>query len=69
MQCEEKARLLEAYQLITEKYSAALKGLQQKMGRLSKADYDALYRMTEALRHDSMLAQEKYQAHVRAHHC
>jgi hypothetical protein len=40
----------------------------RKMGTLSKPDYDALYRMTEGLRHDSMLAQERYQAHV-AHRC
>ena len=67
--CEEKQRLLEGYQYVTEQYSAALTQLQRKMGVLSKPSYDALYRITEALCHDSMLAREKYQAHVRGHRC
>jgi hypothetical protein len=69
MPCEEKVRLLEAYQGVTEQYSAAVRELRQKMGTLSKPDYDALYRMTEALRHDSMLAQERYETHVMVHCC
>jgi hypothetical protein len=69
MLCEEKVRLLEAYQYVTQQYSAALTELQQKMGTLSKADYDALYRMTEALRQDSMLAQERYKTHIITHRC
>jgi hypothetical protein len=52
--CEEKQRLLGAYQYVTEQYSAALTQLQRKMGVLSKPSYDALYRITEALCHDSM---------------
>jgi hypothetical protein len=67
--CEEKQQLLGAYQYVTENYSAALTALQRKMGILSKPEYDALYRMIEALCHDSMLAREKYQAHVRGHRC
>jgi hypothetical protein len=69
MICKDKQRLLEDYQHVTEKYSAAVTELQREMGMLSKADYDALYRMTEALRHDVTIAQEKLQSHVRDHHC
>jgi hypothetical protein len=39
------------------------------MGRLSKADYDALYRKTEALRHDVASAQSDLQVHVTGHRC
>ena len=67
--CEEKQQLLGAYQYVTENYSAALTELQRNMGILSKSEYDALYRMTEVMRHESVLAREKYQSHVRAHRC
>jgi hypothetical protein len=36
---------------------------------LSKGDYDALYRKTEALRHEVAKAQADLQDHVAAHHC
>jgi len=69
MVCDEKRRLLQAYELITQKYSAAITELNQSMGTLSKADYDALYRKTEALRHDVTAAQSGLQTHVTAHRC
>jgi hypothetical protein len=67
--CEQKRSLLEAYQYVTEKYSAGVTELQRTMGTLSKTEYDALYRMTEALRHDAMRTQGDLQDHVRAHRC
>jgi hypothetical protein len=67
--CEEKQRLLGAYQYLTVSYSAALTELHRKMGILSKPEYEALYRMIDALCHESMLAREKYDSHVRAHRC
>jgi hypothetical protein len=69
MVCDEKRKLLRAYELITQKYSAAVTELNQSMGTLSKADYDALYRKTEALRHDVAVAQSGLQTHVTAHRC
>lgn len=50
--CVEKQTLLENYQRVTEKYFGAVTELQRKMGTLSKADYDAFYRMTGALRYE-----------------
>jgi hypothetical protein len=67
--CEEKQRLLGAYQYLTVSYSAALTELQGKMGTLSKPECDARYQMIEALRHESMFARAKYESHVRAHRC
>ena len=69
MVCEEKRRLVETYQYVTERYSAAVTELRRDMGTLSKADYDALYRMTEALRDDVMQTQGNLQDQVRAHRC
>ena len=69
MACEGKSRLLEAYQYVTEKHSGAVTELQRTMGKLSKADYDSLYRMTEALRAEVTRAQAELQAHVNAHRC
>jgi hypothetical protein len=69
MVCKEKQRLLEAYQSVAGKYSAALAELHQKMGTLSKPDYDALYQTTEELLQDVAAARIKLQAHVQDHGC
>ena len=69
MVCEEKRRLLTAYEHITQKYSAAVTELNHTMGTLAKADYDALYRKTEASRHDVTQAQSNLQLHVTSHRC
>jgi hypothetical protein len=67
--CPDKKRLLDAYQYVTQKYSAAVAQLNQKMGTSSKADYDALYRMTEALRQDAADAQQDLERHIGTHRC
>ena len=69
MICEDKKRLLDAYQYLTQKHAAAVTELNQQMGTLSKADYDALYQKAEALRHDVSKAQQDYQMHISAHCC
>ena len=69
MVCEEKRMLLETYQSSTEKYSAAVKELHQKMSTLPKPDYETLYQTTEALLQDVAAARIALQAHVREHGC
>jgi hypothetical protein len=69
MICEDKKRLLDQYQLILRKYAETVAELQQQMGTLSKADYDALYRKTEGLRHDVAESQQHYELHTRSHRC
>ena len=69
MVCEEKRRLLEAYQQVTERYSAAVTQLERSMGTVSKTDYDALYRMTEMLHADVTRAQGELNSHVMEDHC
>ena len=67
--CEEKQRLLEAYQSVTEQYSVAMKELLQKARALSKADYDVLYLRTEVLLQDVAAVRLRYQSHVGEHRC
>jgi hypothetical protein len=69
MLCEEKRRLLDAYQYVTEKYSQAVTDFQRRVSTLSKVQYDDLYRMTEALRAEVTRAQAEFQSHVRVHRC
>ena len=67
--CEEKRSLLDAYQEVTEKYSAAVSELHGRIGTVLKADYDALYRTTEMLHADVTQAQGELNSHVTAHRC
>jgi hypothetical protein len=67
--CEEKRRLLEAYQQVTARYSAAVTQLQRTMGTVSRAEYDSVYRMTETLHADVTKAQGELNSHVQEHRC
>jgi len=69
MICEEKQRLLETYQAVTEQYSVAMKKLLQKGRALSRADYDVLYQRTEVLLQDVAAVRLRYQTHVGEHRC
>ena len=69
MACEEKRTLVAMYQQAAQKYSNAVTELNRKIGTSSKVAYEALYRMTEALRIDALQAQEALEKHVAAHHC
>ena len=69
MFCAEKKALLDAYREITASYASAVAELNEKMGTMLKAQYDALYRMTEALRLDAADAQAEFQRHTTAHGC
>jgi hypothetical protein len=67
--CETKTSLLARYRSAAKTYSDKLAELQRVMGTSSKADYDAFYRMTEALRIDARGAQQKLEQHVADHGC
>jgi hypothetical protein len=69
MACEEKERLLGAYQRITLKYAASVTELNRRMGTLSKTEYDSLYRQTEMLHAEVTRAQGELNSHVVAHRC
>jgi len=69
MVCEEKQRLLQAYQQVTARYSAAVTELQRGMGTQSKREYDSLYRATETLHAEVTSAQGQLNSHVIEHRC
>ena len=50
--CEEKTRLLIAYQATTEKYSTAVSELAKKMGTTPKLEYDNLHGLAEQARYE-----------------
>jgi hypothetical protein len=67
--CPEKVALLSAYQERTAKYSEAVSELRRIMGTSSRADYDAKFGMTEALRIDAREALKDLEDHVADHSC
>lgn len=67
--CEEKTRLLVAYQTATEKYSTAVSELVKKMGITPKPDYDKLHRLAEQARYESLDARDRLERHTEEHGC
>ena len=67
--CPEKSLLLSAYEKATRAYSDAVARLQRIMGVSSKTEYEAQYRMTEALRMVAAEAQQALERHVGTHGC
>jgi hypothetical protein len=67
--CEGKVALLAAYQAATKTYSEAVFSLNSVMGTSTKEEYDARYRMTEALRLDAVRAKEDLEHHIAKHQC
>lgn len=67
--CQQKKKLFDEYRDATRAHSEALSDLQKKMGTSSKADYDAMYRRTEALGNQAVKAKDALDNHVAAHEC
>lgn len=67
--CHEKHRLVDDYERLTIAYSSKVSELRERIGKSTKQEYEALYRMTEALRHDVRNAQMELENHIAAHGC
>lgn len=67
--CEEKRRLLVAYEAATQAYFRAMNDLRAKMGTSPKAEYDQLFKATEGARARSELARAALLEHIRDHKC
>ena len=67
--CEEKTRLLIAYQATREKYSTAVSELAKKMGTTPKLEYDNLHRLAEQARYESLDARDRLERHTAEHGC
>lgn len=67
--CEEKQRLILAYQAETQGYSAAVATLNNRIGRSSKIEYDAIYITAEDARIRAENAREALETHTTEHGC
>jgi hypothetical protein len=69
MACEEKGRLLTAYEAATNKFAASVTELHQKMGTSPKAEYDRLQSISAEARDKSEQSRLALEQHVAAHGC
>ena len=69
MACEEKGRLLAAYELATKQFAASVTDLHQKTGVSKKAEYDQLQRVSAEARNKSEQARLALEQHVSTHGC
>ena len=67
--CEEKHRLLVAYEAATQTYFRAMNELRAKMGISAKPEYDRLFKATEEGRSQSEAARVALLEHIREHKC
>ena len=67
--CEEKTRLLVAYQTATGKYSTAVSDLARKMGTTPQPEYEKLNRLAEEARYESLDARDRLDWHTAEHGC
>lgn len=67
--CEEKQRLLVAYEAATQKYFRAMNELRARMGVSPKLEYDRLFKATEDGRAQSEAARAALLEHIREHKC
>ena len=68
--CEQKERLLERYESAVTNYLGALAELVQKLGILSKEEFNEEFKhLTDVTIQGVAAARIKLQAHIREHHC
>lgn len=64
MACEEKVRLVAAYEAATKKFSDAVTELHKKMGTSPKAVYDRLQRVSDEARDKSEQSRLALEQHI-----
>jgi hypothetical protein len=69
MNCEEKERLLAAYQTATEAFAASVTDLQRTMGTSSLTEYQRLQRVADDARLKSERARLALESHSASHGC
>lgn len=67
--CEERSRLLQAYNHATRAFSDRVSALNARIGVTPKHEYDLLERALEDARLKSELARIAYERHVADHGC
>jgi hypothetical protein len=69
MGCDEKERLLAAYQIATQEFAATVADLHAKIGTSSLVEYQQLQRMTDEARLQSEQAGLALEQHIASHRC
>ena len=69
MVCEEKSRLVLAYEATTKNFAASITELQQKMGTSSKDEYERLRRIVDETRVKSEQSRLALEQHIAEHGC
>lgn len=69
MNCDEKQRLLKAYETAATRFSEAVTDWHQKVGVSAQDDYQELRRIAEQARLDSERARGELEAHAKSHGC
>lgn len=69
MVCKEKTRLVNEYEMKTNKFAAVLTELHQKMGTSLKAEYDRLQLLVDEARIQSEQARLALERHIAEHNC
>jgi uncharacterized protein YjcR len=69
MNCDEKQRLMNAYEAATSQYSKAVTECQQKLGISTQDKYRELQRTAEQARLDSEKARRELETHAKSHGC
>ena len=67
--CEEKKKLLMAYEEATKDYSQAVWKLTRAVGEMAYSNYEALKADTAKARERSEKARQRLMEHVRTHKC
>jgi hypothetical protein len=67
--CDEKVRLLAAYQIATQNFATAVADLHAKMGTSSLTEYQELQRATDETRLKSEQARLAFEQNAAAHRC
>jgi len=69
MHCDEKERLTRVYQAFTEKFHLSVAELGNRMGYVSKGEYERLQRASEEGRIHCEQARMALEQHIAAHGC
>ena len=69
MVCEEKARLVTAYEAATSAFSEAVKELHRRIGTSPKEEYQRLEQISTEARVKSEQARLALEQHISAHLC
>lgn len=69
MNCEEKARLAQAYDAATTRFAEAVRQYRQNIGTSTQEEYERLQRVSEEARVKSEQARLALEEHLAAHSC